>query len=61
MDVRTSQPCPRCCGKLEFKDTVESPTTGSLVRFFQSEDCGYVHTVKRRTPALEAAAKRKRA
>jgi uncharacterized Zn finger protein len=41
------KPCPRCGGILEFKDTVEHPTTGSPVSFFRCEDCGYVHTVER--------------
>jgi uncharacterized Zn finger protein len=64
-------PCPRCGGKLKFRHTVESHRTGAPVEFFRCEDCGYVHTVERRTAksalssdpltALEAAAKRKRA
>ena len=32
------EPCSRCYGKLEFRNTVESPTTGSLVDFFRCED-----------------------
>ena len=27
------EPCPRCGGKLVFKDTVESPTTRQLYAF----------------------------
>ena len=48
------EPCSRCVGKLEFRNTVESPTTGSLVDFFRCEDCGHVHAVERqvRTPPL---------
>jgi uncharacterized Zn finger protein len=42
------EPCLRCGGKLMFKDTVESPTTQSLVCFFRCEDCGHVHTVVER-------------
>jgi len=67
----SDEPCPRCGGKLVFKDTVESPRTGSLVRFFRCEGCGHVHTVERQSvnnalssdplAAPEAAAKRKRA
>ncbi len=56
-----SPSCPRCGGKLEFRHTVESLRTGAPVDFFRCEDCGNVHTVEHRTPALEAAAKRKRA
>ena len=41
-----SEPCPRCGGELEFKDTVESPTTGSPVHFFQCKDCGHIHSVE---------------
>ena len=33
MDVRVSQPCPRCGGKLEFRHTVESHRTGAPVDF----------------------------
>jgi uncharacterized Zn finger protein len=70
MDVRASQPCPRCGGKLKFRHTVESHRTGTPVDFSRCEDCGYVHTVERRSAkralssdvaALEAVAKRKRA
>jgi uncharacterized Zn finger protein len=61
MDVRVGQLCPRCGGKLEFRHTVESHKTGAPVDFFRCKDCGYVHAVEYRTPALEAAAKRKRA
>ena len=70
MEVRISQPCPRCGGKLKFRHTVESHRTGTPVDFSRCEDCGYVHTVERRSAksalssdvaALEAAAKRKRA
>jgi hypothetical protein len=39
-------PCARCGGKLMFKDTVENPTTGALVRFFRRQDCGHIHTVQ---------------
>jgi uncharacterized Zn finger protein len=56
-----SQPCPRCGGELEFRHTVESHRTGALVHFFRCEDCGCINTVEHPTPALEAAAKRKRA
>ena len=42
-------PCPRCGGKLEFKDTVESPATGSLVHFFRCEACGHVRSDVRRS------------
>ena len=31
------------------------------VNFFRCEDCGCVHAVEHQTPALEPAAKRKRA
>ena len=41
--------CPRCGGELEFKDTCESPITGSRVHFFKCEDCGHVHTIERRS------------
>ena len=41
------EPCQRCGCKLEFRNTVESPTTGSLVDFFRCEDCGHVHAVER--------------
>ena len=51
-------PCPRCGGALEFRHTVESHRTGAPVDFFRCKDCGYVHAVEHRTPALEAAAKR---
>ena len=70
MEVRISQPCPRCGGKLKFRHTVESHRTGTPVDFSRCEDCGYVHTVERRSAksalssdvaALEAAAKRRRA
>ena len=54
-------PCPRCGGAPEFRHTVESHRTGAPVDFFRCKDCGYVHAVEHRTPALEAAAKRKRA
>jgi hypothetical protein len=40
-------PCSRCGGKLEFKDTVESPRTGAPIHFFQCKDCGHIHTVQR--------------
>ena len=30
----THRPCPRCGGKLEFRDTVESHTTAPPVDFF---------------------------
>ena len=40
------EPCSRCGCKLEFRNTVESPTTGSLVDFFRCEDCGHVHAVE---------------
>ena len=30
-------PCPHCGGKLEFKDTIESPITGSPVDFFSAK------------------------
>ena len=33
------EPCSRCGGKLVFKDTCESPKTGSPVHFFRCEDC----------------------
>ena len=41
------EPCSRCGCKLEFRNTVESPTTQSLVCFFRCEDCGHVHSVER--------------
>ena len=63
-----SQPCPRCGGTLDFKHTVESIRTGVPVDFFRCGDCGYVHTVERRTagalssdPLAATVAKRKRA
>jgi uncharacterized Zn finger protein len=43
--------CPRCGGTLEFKNTVESPTTGSPVHFFQCKDCGHIHSVEGRISA----------
>ena len=70
MDVRIREPCPRCGGKLKFRHTVESHRTGTPVDFSRCEDCGYVHTVERRTTsarsadqraAPEATAKHKRA
>ena len=48
MEVRNSQLCPRCGGKLEFKDTCENATTGSPVYFYRCEDCGHIHTIERR-------------
>jgi predicted nucleic acid-binding Zn ribbon protein len=39
------KPCPRCGGKMQFKATVENPTTGSPVHFFRCEDCGHVDCV----------------
>ena len=69
MDVRISQPCLRCGGKLKFRHTVESHRTGTPVDFSRCEDCGYVHTIERRSiksalsfspPAPDATAKRKR-
>ena len=33
MDIRISQPCPRCGGKLKFRHTVESHRTGTPVDF----------------------------
>ena len=42
--ISDDDPCPRCGGKLEFKDTVECPTTGALVNFFKCKDCGHVRT-----------------
>jgi len=63
--------CPRCGGTLEFRHRLESLRTGAPVDFFRCEDCGYVHTVERRSAnsalssdplaAPKAAAKRKRA
>ena len=47
-----SQLCPRCGGKLESKDTIESLKTGSPTDFFQCKDCGYVHTAPARWLAL---------
>ena len=41
--------CPRCGGKLAFRNTTESPTTGSLVDFFRCQDCGHVRSVVRRS------------
>ena len=41
--------CPRCGGELQFKQTVESLSTGALVHFFRCEDCGHVHTAERRS------------
>ena len=46
------EPCQRCGGKLEFGDTVDSATTGSLVDFFRCEDCGHVHAVERQERPL---------
>ena len=43
-----SQPCLRCGGKLEFKDTIESLKTGSPTDFFQCKDCGHAHTAPAR-------------
>ena len=43
------RPCSRCGGKLVFKDTCESPKTGSPVHFFRCEDCGHVQSVERRS------------
>ena len=42
------EPCSHCGGKLVFKDTCESPKTGSPVHFFRCEDCGHVQSVERR-------------
>ena len=66
MDIRISQPCPRCGGKLKFRHTVESHRTGTPVDFSRCEDCGYVHTVESAKSALSSGVaapevKRKRA
>jgi len=45
--ISRDEPCPRCGGKLEFKNTVESPATGSPVHFFRCDDCGLIHSAKR--------------
>ena len=50
-------PCPRCGGKMEFKETVGSLKTGSPVQFFQCKDCGYVHTVGDTTGSISAVPK----
>jgi rubredoxin len=44
--IPEASPCPRCGGKLEFKDTVESPKTGARAHFFRCDNCGYIHAVK---------------
>ena len=31
------EPCSRCGCKLEFRNTVESPTTGSIIDFFSAK------------------------
>ena len=49
------EPCQRCGGKLEFGDTVDSATTGSLVDFFRCEDCGHVHAVERQAAPIVAS------
>lgn len=61
MDVRISQPCPRCGSKLEFKHTIENHRTGAPVDFFRCKDCGYVHTDEHRTDTRDTAAQRKQA
>ena len=37
-------PCPRCGGKLEFRQTVERREKGNDVHFFQCKDCGHIDT-----------------
>jgi hypothetical protein len=37
-------PCPRCGGKLEFRQTVERREKGDDVHFFQCKDCGHIDT-----------------
>jgi hypothetical protein len=37
-------PCPRCGGKLEFRQTVERREKGDDVRFFQCKGCGHIDT-----------------
>ena len=37
-------PCPRCGGKLEFRQTVEKREKGN-VHFFRCEGCGHIDTV----------------
>ena len=55
--VESGGPCPRCGGKMEFKETVGSLKTGSPVHFFQCKDCGYVHTVGDTTGSISAVPK----
>ena len=37
-------PCPRCGGKLEFRQTVERREKGDDVHFFQCNGCGHIDT-----------------
>jgi len=37
-------PCPRCGGKLEFRQTVERREKGDDVHFFQCKGCGHIDT-----------------
>jgi transcription elongation factor Elf1 len=45
----SSEPCPHCGGKLEWKASVGSLEKGREIHIFQCKGCDHIHTVEKKS------------